>query len=94
LTELNTEKVATTFFCCLGIPLAIIRLYEPFVWNHFKQDLLSLSRNKDVGKEKKKFSNVPLCAFANSAMNIEFVYLILFGITRFNENKISRSDTE
>ena len=32
-----------------------------------------------------KFSTEPLCSFANSAFNIEFVYLILLGINNLQE---------
>ena len=38
-------------------------------------------QSKEV--KKKQFSDEPLCAFANSCMNIEFVYLILLGINNF-----------
>jgi hypothetical protein len=37
-----------------------------------------------------KFSSEPLCAFANSAMNIEFVYMILLGINNFLDSRETR----
>jgi hypothetical protein len=35
-----------------------------------------------------KFANQSLCSFTNSAMNIEFVSLILLGINNFLDNRI------
>jgi hypothetical protein len=74
---------------CLGILLAMIRLSEPYVWNHFKQDFKYLF-SRESSKKKEKFSSEPLCAFANSAMNIEFVYLILLGTCNFMDSRETR----
>lgn len=76
-----------------GIFLAYARLLEPFVFKHFKKfllvnwlkfkQMLSCRRypSEDIKRmERLKYSDVPLCSFANSAFNIEFVYLILLGI--------------
>mmetsp|Transcript_29301 Transcript_29301/g.44130 ORF Transcript_29301/g.44130 Transcript_29301/m.44130 type:complete len:111 (+) Transcript_29301:1152-1484(+) len=91
-------------FDMIGIPLAFIRFLEPFVFQEFKADLkracscigntLRCRRHDDEDDEKKpkkkvKYSNEPLCAFANSAMNIEFVYLILLGINNFMDNRMT-----
>lgn len=88
------------FFDLSGIILALIRLSEPFVYNHFKRDVKKFFskffKKKDnmVEEKEEKFSNEPLCAFANSAMNIEFVYLILLGINNFMDNQISMRGRE
>ena len=73
--------------------MAIIRLSEPYVWNHFKQDVKYLFSRKLDGAAKQKFSSKPLCAFANSAMNIEFVYLILLGINNFLDSRDARKSS-
>jgi hypothetical protein len=74
-------------------------LSEPFVYNHFKQDVKKFfskffKNDKNAVVKEEKFSNEPLCAFANSAMNIEFVYLILLGINNFMDNQITMRDME
>jgi hypothetical protein len=67
-------------FSTCGIFLAGVRLREPYVFKHFKQDILKMKNNR-------KFAYEPLCAFANSAMNIEFVYIILLGVNNFMQSK-------
>lgn len=37
-------------------------------------------------KQRIKFQKEGLCTFLNSAMNIEFVYIILLGVNNFMEN--------
>ena len=69
----------------LGAVLAGIRLFEPHVWGHFKRDIAFWKKKKEPVKDK--FSSEPLCAFANSAMNIEFVYQILLGTRYFLESR-------
>ena len=59
--------------------MTLIKFSDPFI----KADIL----NK---KSKKNFYNESLCAFVNSAMNIEFVYLILVGINNFMEIQLRR----
>ena len=80
----------------IGIPLALVRFLEPFVLQEFKADLSRLfrkicgccgCRDKDEKKKVVRYSNEPLCSFVNSAMNIEFVYLILLGINNFMEGR-------
>lgn len=74
-----------------GILLALIRLAEPYVFKQLYHEFLNLGRKckfckkqKKITKiEKIKFSNEALCSFVNSAMNIEFVYIILLGINNF-----------
>lgn len=76
----------------LGLFLAMIRLSEPYVWKHFGQDMKHLFKRKS-NQQKVKFSSEPLCAFANSAMNIEFVYLILLGINNFMDSRNARRNS-
>jgi hypothetical protein len=65
-----------------GIPMAIIRITEPYVWSHLKKDLRKVGcfKTKKDADKKKKYSTESLATFINSAMNIEFVYIILLGI--------------
>jgi hypothetical protein len=58
-----------------GIWLALICLFEPFVWYEFKKSLFCVKKTK-----KNAFNQDSLETFLNSAMNIEFVYLILVGV--------------
>jgi len=76
----------------IGIPLALVRFLEPFVLQEFIASFWKTLRSLRCQKEKKKrkrvrYSHEPLCAFVNSAMNIEFVYLILLGINNFMDNR-------
>lgn len=86
--------------------MAIIRLLEPHVYNNFKKDLkwlLNKIRFKCCRTKKKsnfcftiketKISKESLQSFANSIMNVEFVYLILLGINNFMDN-ISTSNNK
>ena len=65
-----------------GIPIAFIRISEPFVWSIFKKSFYQRCRSRQIVEKMKtkKFSQESLDTFINSAMNIEFVYLILLGI--------------
>jgi hypothetical protein len=85
-------------FELLGIPLALSRLFEPYVIETFKSSVRSLCRRVKniilccrkplpVSREKSKinFANESLCSFLNSVMNIELVYLTLLGINQFME---------
>ena len=76
----------------LGIFLALVRLMEPFVMREFmckaKKLWSWLTCRKHRFKEfKLKYSEEPLCSFVNSAMNIEYVSVILLGITNLMENR-------
>lgn len=80
------QKIADygiTIFCCIS--MSYIRLQEPYVLQTLKQFLRSLCcfqrcKPKESKKPKVKFGDESLCNFLNSAMNIEFVSLILVGI--------------
>jgi hypothetical protein len=68
--------------------MLILRISEPFIYQNLKTDLdriLNCCKSKKEILKHKKYSSEPLCAFTNSAMNIEFVYLILVGINNFME---------
>ena len=56
----------------LGVFMTLIKGSEPYI-------LESIS----CKKKKKVVNNESLCTFVNSAMNIEYVYLILVGINNF-----------
>ena len=62
----------------MGIFLALIRFIEPYVLRTFKGE------NSQINAQR-QFSRESLCSFMNSAVNIEFVYIILVGINKFME---------
>lgn len=67
-----------------GIVVALIRVSEPFVWTNIKADINYLGF-KCCNKKRAKFSEESLDSFLNSAMNIEYVYLLLLGINTYLE---------
>lgn len=67
------------FFDAAGIPLALLCLYEPFVLKNI------------CGRKNSKFANESLGNFLNSAMNIEYVCLILTGITQLSHNDTAQT---
>ena len=90
-------------FDSVGIALALCRITEPFFWKHLIFDLkcvlrkifcFCISQKRRSSVKKVKFSDEPLCAFATSAMNIEFVYLILLGVNNFMNNQQLQNDDE
>lgn len=62
--------IATSF---INLLQASVRLSDPYIWKELKRVL-------KCRKQKSKYSSAPLSSFLNSAMNIEFVYLILNGV--------------
>lgn len=67
-------------------------MLEPHVFLTFKYELKALfsfhkiekeEREKERKRRKREFSNEALCTFVNSAMNVEYVSLILLGINEF-----------
>ena len=63
----------------IGIFLALIRLFEPYVWKTFKTEIQKLL--PCLKTKKQQYSKESLDSFLNSCMNIEYVYLILVGIS-------------
>jgi hypothetical protein len=59
-------------------PFILIRVSEPYV-----QEILKEIICKKRSKMKKKFAEQSLDSFMNSAMNIEFVYIILKGVKNY-----------
>jgi hypothetical protein len=62
-------------FCLISLLALIVRLSEPLVWKNLTQKLCCRK------KKRVSFSSSSLNSFVNSAMNIEFVCLILSGVT-------------
>ena len=77
---INNFYIMSTVLQLNGICLAFVRLIEPYVWQTFKAEVVRLL-NIETKKTKVKFEAESLDSFLNSAMNIEFVYLILLGIS-------------
>ena len=73
-------------YALIGVPLAIMRLQEPYVKREFKL-LMRKLRNKKLEKEAKEnddnFSSKPLVIDLRKAMNVELVSLTLIGIDIF-----------
>ena len=55
----------------------LVRACEPYVWNTFKS-MFGCKKQSEL-----KFKSLSLNSFINSAMNIEFVCLILNGVSNF-----------
>jgi len=70
-----------------GVSFAIIRIVEPYVWDNFKEFLKDIFYLNVGAKGKRKFTKESLDSFLKSAMNIEYVYLILLGINQTNERE-------
>lgn len=78
-----------------GLGLFLVRFTEPFVFNQIKTDLLwivSCGKWKHKKRESKKdenevdFTSGPLDEFLNSAMNKEYVFIILIAVNAFMDN--------
>jgi hypothetical protein len=61
---------------------------EPYVLRNFREDFCCKKKNKAsrYHQNRLQFSKESLCSFMNSAVNIEFVYLILVGINKFMDH--------
>ena len=75
--------------------LAVVRFSEPYVQQSFKIEIRKVLKCKKPKKKKKKkvkiensFLKDGLDQFTHSAMNIEYVYLILMGINTCMEEKL------
>lgn len=78
-----------TFSFSIGIFLAAIRIWEPYVLKNIKFSFKSetkIEKSKRDYMNRLQFSKESLCSFMNSVVNIEFVYIILVGINKFMEN--------
>ena len=64
-----------------GIPIAILRLREPYVFEELKFKILSCLRIKPKSTKRLKYSKESLDTFLNSTMNVNYVSTILIGIT-------------
>ena len=51
---------------------------------------MCFNHNSNKKVRSAKFAHEPLCAFANNAMNIEFVYIILLGINNYMNTRIMK----
>lgn len=87
----TTIRIISIYMQVIGIPSALMRLSEPFVWYSFKKSVLRFAAYINSGckrmpqrtktgrqsKLKQQLKDASVCSFLNSAMNIEYVYMIL-----------------
>jgi len=69
------------------MPAFLIRVTEPYVREVLKEIIC-----KKKSAMKNKYAEQSLDSFVNSAMNIEFVYIILKGINYYMDLAIERTD--
>ena len=79
--SMKSYYLIATITNSVGICLAALRFFEPYVFQRFLRDFRKLFCCSIVGK-KQKFYKESLDSFLKSAMNLEYVYLILLGINR------------
>lgn len=75
---------ANTILSSVGVFIAWNRISEPYVWTNFKADL-NMVGCKCCKNKRAVYSKVSLDSFVNSAMNVEYVYLLLQGINTYLE---------
>ena len=83
LNEYHFDKTIANLsflYFFIGIPLAFSRLADPFLYEVIKGSLFAKSN------DKVKYYDESLLSFLNSALNVEFVYLILLGVRKFLKN--------
>jgi hypothetical protein len=106
LTRLNLGpgviRFITIYLQVIGIPSAIMRLSEPFVWANLQMfvarllgrksnALMELSSTIEPDESSKimvqQLRDASICSFLNSTMNMEYVYFILQGIDKLLANQ-------
>lgn len=74
-----------TILTTSGLLLTFVRVNEPAIMFNIKNDISHLmSNNKET--KKAAFTDDHLDSFLNSALNVEFVYILLLGITTYYDN--------
>ena len=83
MTEIfyHIDNKSELFVDVAAIALAFSRFVEPFVLNIFMNDLKKWLPCFYKKFYSSKLTENSLSTFANSAMNIEYVYLIICGVT-------------
>ena len=69
-------KPAYILYFCMSIVIMLNRLLEPYVMQTLKENL-----NIKNSKNKHKYADESLDSFLNSALNVDYVYLILCSVT-------------
>jgi hypothetical protein len=88
LNRVDYENIRVIVISLAGILASLIRLCEPFVWNALKAQM------RCKAQKKAKYSTDSLNSFVNSAMNVEFVCLILVGVCTFMKEQQPENDSE
>ena len=86
----DTIKIISMFFASItGIVMSAIRTYDPYFWYLIKKNFWQVFGF--VVKEPKYGNDAQvLSTFLSSSLNIEMVYIILTGITKFSNNTFIR----
>jgi hypothetical protein len=69
------EDIRFISLTCLSTIAMVVRVREPFVWNTFQRLFRCKKR-----KTRLHYSSLSLNSFINSAMNVEFVCLMITGV--------------
>jgi hypothetical protein len=75
-------------FPLVGVLIMLLRICEPFVYKKLKRQLQQLFFKDKYKAQKIDYSKDSLNSFLNSALNIEFVSLILQGVTNTMDSQI------
>ena len=79
--SLNFLTIMRLSFAIVGVPIAMLRLSEPYVKQVFAETFCSSKLQQSmISQQRVRYSSDSLDSFLNSAMNIEFVYLIILGV--------------
>ena len=76
---------------CTGFVMAMVRTYEPYYRFLLKKNLVECF-GVEIEEPEDGIKAEVLSTFLSSSLNIELVYIILTGVTRFSasENKLER----
>lgn len=82
-------------FLLSGVPIIFLRLCEPFVLQELKKVCRrQILRDKGYQGNNVQYSKESLDTFLNSALNIEFVTLIIQGVTNVMDLEIYASEVD
>ena len=71
----------------IGILLAFTRFIEPYILKVFMNELKTYFPCFFKNFHNKESSKKPISSFLSSALNVEYVYIIIFGVTEIYNKK-------